>query len=208
MPTALCQPWHDLLTVTFLLSLHSQDNFMEVLNIISAIGFVAMSVYIVCFLLKFRFIPQSLSITAEYSGRYTWWKITICTVMGWLSFWFPTVYPFAEYSYWAILPSIGVLGLALAGYYSYHPGDETKLELAVHKTGSFIGSACVCLFYIIALEQDFVWIILGVGLVLGLLIRGKRLDFPDSNSVLFWEEIGIIFIIQYDVVTRILSLLE
>lgn len=176
---------------------------MEVLNIISAIGFIAMFVYIVCFLYEFRFIPQSLSITAEYSGRYSWWKITICTVMGWLSYWFPTVYSFSEYAFWPLLPSLGVLGLALAGYYSYHPGDETKMELIIHKTGSFLGSVCVCLFYILALERYFALVVLGIGLVLGLLIKGKRLDFPDSNSILFWEEIGIIFIIEYDVFTRL-----
>lgn len=187
------------------LSLHSVEVLsMEILNIISAMGFVAMVAYIVGFLLKFRFIPQSLSITAEYSGRYNWWKITICTVMGWLSYWFPTTYSFSEYAYWPIMPSIGVLGLALAGYYSYHPGEETKLELAVHKIGSFTGSALVCLFYILALENYYALLILGVGLILGLLFKGKRLDFPDSNSILFWEEIGIIFIIEYDVMSRII----
>lgn len=176
---------------------------MQALNIISVVATAGMLVYVLCFLFKYRIIPQSLSITAEYSGRYSWWRITICSVMGWLAYWFPTVYSFEEYSYWTLLASTGVQGLALAGYFSYHPGEETKKELTIHKVGSFTGAVLVCLFYVLALNNYYALIVLGVCAVLGLLIKGKRKGFADSNSIVFWEESGIILIIAADIFARL-----
>lgn len=175
------------------------------IHLISLIALVAMLTYIICFLCRYRVIPQSLSVTAEWSGRYRWWQITICTVMGWLSYYFPTVYH--DLGLINLLASGGIAGLALAGYYSYHPGEESKRDLTIHKVGSFTGAILICLFYILALGRwQSTFIILGTCLILGTTIKGSRLFSPKDHSIIFWEELGIIGIIGYDIINNFIKL--
>lgn len=178
---------------------------MIILHSISLLSLVAFLVYIICFLCRYRVIPQSLSVTAEWSGRYRWWQVTICSVMGWLSYYFPTIYTFQEFSFWPILSSAGLGGLSLAGYYSYFPGEESKRELVIHKVGSFTGAILICLFYLLGLGKLWILPVLGVCLVLGLVIKGSRLGYSQSNSIIFWEEIGIIGIMGSDIVFKFIE---
>lgn len=184
---------------------------MLVLHSISLAALVAILIYVVCFICRYKIIPQSLSITAEYNGRYTWWQIMICTIMGWLGYWIPTVYPFSECSFYPILAAAGMSGLALAGYYSYSPDEETKKDLTIHKVGSFSGAVLVCLFYVIYMHWWAVFGVLALGLLLGFIVPGYRYDahyysrHTISNSIVFWEEIGIIGIVGFDIVTRFID---
>lgn len=185
---------------------------MIVINVISLIFLVALVAYIVCFLCKYRVIPQSLSITAEYSGRYTWWKLTMCISMGWMSYYYPTVYPYRsfylepDYGLLPMLAVAGVAGLSMAGYYSYFPGEEDKQTLMVHKIGSFLGAVCIVLFYVFSGSN--VWQILAIFaflLALGFLIKGKRKGYPDGNSVVFWLEIGVVYLVASDIIDHFLQ---
>lgn len=178
---------------------------MIVLHCVSLIALFAMLVYIVCFFGKYRIIPQSLSVTAEWSGRYRWWQITICTVMGWLSYYFPTVYPFETYTAFPLLASAGVAGLALAGYYSYSPKEETKRDLTIHKAGSFTGAVFLCLFFILCFNNWYVLTVLGICAVLGLLFKGYRYGYSIGNSIIFWEELGIIGIVGYYIIQNFIN---
>lgn len=180
---------------------------MIIIHFISLLALMAMIIYVVCFLFRYRIIPQSLSITAEYNGRYRWWQITICTVMGWLSYWFPTIYAFNDFGPITLLASAGVAGLALAGYYSYCPDEESKRLLIIHKCGSFIGAIFLCLFFLIALQNWYVLTVLGVCAILGLLIKGHRYGFPVDNSIIFWEELGIIGIVGYYIISNFINCL-
>ena len=185
---------------------------MLTLHSISLAALFAVLVYVICFVCRYRIIPQSLSVTAEFNGRYKWWQIMICTVMGWLGYWIPTVYTFAECGYYTILASAGVAGLALAGYNSYSPDIETKHDLTVHKVGSFSGAVLVCLFYVLFLKW---WAVLGVlaaCLVLGVLVPGYRFNditkrYDKSNSIVFWEEIGIVCVVGFDIVKHFIETL-
>lgn len=177
---------------------------LTVINSISIIAILSMFIYVICFLFRYRTIPQSLSVTAEWSGRYYWWQITICSVMGWLGFYFPAIYPIADYGLWPLLASAGVSGLGLAGYFSYNPGDETKRDLFIHKVGSFSGAVLLCLFFVLCVKDYISLIILGVGLILGTIIKGHRKDFPSGNSIVFWEEIGIIIICSYNIIKNMI----
>ena len=177
------------------------------LHIVGIVALVAIVVYVVCFLCRYRVIPQSLSVTAEWSGRYRWWQVTICSVMGWLSYYFPTVYTFEDYGYYALLSSAGVAGLSLAGYYSYYPGEEEKRELIIHKVGSFSGAVCLSLFYVLGLGEWSILVVLGIGLLLGLLIKGRRIGFPRSHSIIFWEEIMIIGFVGYSIIENFVKAL-
>lgn len=187
---------------------------MVIINVISVIFLFALIVYIVCFLCKYRVVPQSLSITAEYSGRYLWWKLTMCISMAWMSYYYPTTYPYRgfllepDYGLLPMLAVVGVVGLSLAGYYSYFPGEEDKQTLMTHKIGSFSGAICMVLFYMFA--DGNVWQILsifGCLLILGFLIKGKRKGYPDGNSVVFWLEIGIIYLIGTDVINHFIKVI-
>lgn len=184
---------------------------MLVLHSVSLAALLAVLIYVVCFICRYRIVPQSLSVTAEYNGRYIWWQIMICTVMGWLGYWIPTVYDFSTYGYWPILASVGAAGLALAGYYSYSPDEESKHDMMIHKIGSFSGAALVCLFYVACLHWWAVLFILAICALLGLIVPGCRYDahytrgYSISNSIVFWEEIGIIGIIGFDIVNRFIS---
>lgn len=182
-----------------------------ILHSISMAALVSMIVYVICFICRYRIIPQSLSVTAEYNGRYVWWQIMICSVMGWLGYWIPNVYTMQECGFWPLLASAGVAGLSLAGYYSYNPGEETKHDLMVHKIGSFTGAVLVCLFYIVYMKW---WIVIGVLLLclaLGLMLPGRRFDalnsrgYKTSNSIVFWEEIGIVCIVGFDIVKHFIA---
>lgn len=177
---------------------------MLTLHIISLIALAAILIYIICFICRYRIIPQSLSVTAEWNGRYTWWRIMICTIMGWFSYWYPVVYDFSTYGFYTLLASAGVAGLALSGYYSYSPYEETKQDLTIHKIGSFCGATLICLFYVLCQHSWWVLIVLGVCLLLGFFIQGYRTSdgprYSKSNSIVFWEEIGIIGIIGYDII--------
>lgn len=180
---------------------------MIVLHSVSLVALAAMLIYVICFFCKYRFIPQSLSVTAEWSGRYRWWQVTICTVMGWLSYYLPTCYPFAIYGALPLLGAAGVAGLALAGYYSYSPEVETKRDLTIHKIGSFVGAVLLCLFYLLVYHNYFILTILGVGVILGLLIPGYRYGYSKSNSIIFWEELGIIGIVGYYIIINFIGAL-
>lgn len=176
-----------------------------VLNCISLVALLAILVYIICFFCRYRIIPQSLSVTAEWTGRYRWWQVTICSVMGWLSYYFPAIYPIVDYSLWPILASAGLAGLSLAGYYSYEPGEESKRLLTIHKVGSFSGAVCLCLFYLLGLHNWYILIVLGICAIFGLIIKGNRYGYPKDNSIIFWEELGIIGIVSYDIVIKFIE---
>lgn len=178
-----------------------------ILHSISLIALVAVIIYVVCFFFRYRIIPQSLSVTAEWTGRYRWWQTTMCTVMGWLSYYFPTIYSIKENGLWPILASCGIAGLALAGYFSYSPGEETKRDLMIHKIGSFAGAVMLCCFYLFALGWWQILIVLSGCLGLGLLIKGNRYGYPKDHSIIFWEELGIIGIIGYDIITKFIQLI-
>lgn len=180
---------------------------MIVLHFVSLIALAAMLIYVICFICRYRIIPQSLSVTAEYNGRYRWWQVTICTVMGWLSYYFPTVYPFALVGPFTMLASTGLAGLALAGYYSYSPGDETKRDLTIHKVGSFLGAIFLCMFYLLCFQNWYVLTVLGACAVLGLLVKGYRYGYKESNSIIFWEELGIIGITGYYIILNFINAL-
>lgn len=235
---------------------------MLVINSIGLIAVFAIVVYIICFLCRYRVIPQSLSVTAEWSGRYYWWQTTICTVMGFLGYWLATVYPMnnvlvsimtnvrsfisgnpfviTEHGY-GLLPMLGcagVCGLALAGYYSYSPAEETKRLLTIHKVGSFTGAVLLVLFYIIKslmwsdefVDWKFCLIVLAISLILGLVIKGKRLvgqyevndlletkimldansnykRYAEDHSIVFWMELGIIVIVSTDIINKFINIL-
>lgn len=178
-----------------------------IIHSVSLIAFLAMIIYVICFFCRYKIIPQSLSVTAEWTGRYRWWQVTICTVMGWLSYYFPTIYPISEYGLYTILASAGIAGLSLAGYYSYFPGEEKQRDLIIHKVGSFSGAVCLCLFYLLGLHNWYILIVLGICAILGLIIKGNRYGYPKDNSIIFWEELGIIGIVGHTIIENLLSLL-
>lgn len=180
---------------------------MIILHLISLVALVAILVYIISFFIKYHIIPQSLSVTAEWTKYYRWWQVTICSVMGWLSYYFPTIYSFEDYGFWPILASAGVAGLSLAGYYSYFPGEEKSRDLFIHKIGSFSGAVCLCLFYVLGLGRWEIIYPLAICLILGIFIRGSRYGCPKDNSIIFWEELGIIGIVGYDIVQNFIQLL-
>lgn len=177
---------------------------LTIINSISIIAILAIVIYVLCFLFRYRVVPQSLSVTAEWSGRYYWWQITICSVMGWLGFYYPAMYPISDYGLWPLLASAGVSGLGLAGYYSYSPAEETKRDITIHKVGSFSGAVLLCLFHVLCIGDYLALAILAIGAILGLIIKGKRLLFENSNSIVFWEEIGIILICSYNIIKNML----
>lgn len=179
---------------------------MTIIHSISLIALLAMLVYVICFLCRYRIIPQSLSVTAEYNGRYRWWQVTICSVMGWLSYYFPTIYPYSEYGLTTILASAGIGGLALAGYYSYSPDEEDRRLLIIHKVGSFLGATFLCLFFVMGLNNWHVLVVLGICAILGVIIKGHRYGYPTSNSVIFWEELGIIGIVGYHIMLNFIHI--
>ena len=178
---------------------------MVIIHSISLLALLAMLVYVICFLCRYRIIPQSLSVTAEYNGRYRWWKWTICLVMGWLSYYFPTIYPYSEYGLYPLLASLGVAGLSLAGYYSYSPDEEDKRLLIIHKIGSFVGAVSLCLFFVLGLGNGWTFIILGCCGSLGMGIKGYRYGYSPSYSIIFWEELGIIGIIGYHIIINFVN---
>lgn len=178
---------------------------MIVIYFISLLALLAMLIYVICFICRYRIIPQSLSVTAEYNGRYRWWKWTICLVMGWLSYYFPTAYPYSEYGLYPLLASLGVAGLSLAGYYSYSPDEEDKRLLIIHKIGSFAGAIFLCLFFTLGLEEMWVFIVLICGVILGLVIKGHRYNYTASHSIIFWEELAIIGIVGYNIITNFIN---
>lgn len=180
---------------------------MIVIHFISLLALLAMLIYVICFICRYKIIPQSLSVTAEYNGRYRWWKWTICLVMGWLSYYFPTVYPYSEYGLYTLLASLGVAGLSLAGYYSYSPDKEDKRLLIIHKVGSFAGAVFLCLFFVIGLEEKTAFILIMSGLLLGSSVKGFRYGYKACNSIIFWEELALIGIIGYHIVNNFINAL-
>lgn len=175
-------------------------------NIISLCAVLALIVYIIIFEARYKTIPQSLSVTAEYPSQYYYWQCTICTIFGWLAFYFPVVYTYAEYSYWPLLLNAGCSGLALAGYYSYSSAEETKRLLFIHKVGSFSGAICVCLFYMIFGNWIFTLSTLAICLLLGMFIKGHRYKQKEDNSIVFFMEIAIVIIVSSDIITRFISM--
>lgn len=183
---------------------------MLIVNSIGLVCVFAILIYTVCFLCRYRVIPQSLSVTAEFSGRYYWWQVTICTVMGFLTYYLATVYPLVDYvtlqttklKFLPYIPCVhkgyglltmvgclGTMGLGLAGYYSYSPDVETKRLLTIHKVGSFSGAVLLMLFYIIKdfthSSQNLHWyvvlVVLAVCLLLGVFVKGCRKNITDSE---------------------------
>ncbi len=139
----------------------------------------------------------------------------MCISMAWMSYYYPTVYPYRgflldpDYGLLPILAVAGVAGLSMAGYYSYFPGEEDKQTLLVHKIGSFTGAVFVVLFYMFTGEN--VWLILaifGCLLVLGFLIKGKRKNYPDGNSVVFWLEIGVLYLVGSDIIAHFAAVIS
>lgn len=180
---------------------------MIVLHSISMLALIAMLVYVICFICRYRIIPQSLSVTAEYNGRYRWWKWTICLVMGWLSYYFPTVYPYSEYGLYPLLASLGVAGLSLAGYYSYSPDKEDRELLLIHKIGSFAGACFLTVFFSAGLHESWIFIVLAFCSMLGVYITGKRYGYPENISIIFWNELGIIGIVGYNIIINFIEAL-
>lgn len=178
---------------------------MFVLNSISMCAILALVVYITVYFCRYRLIPQSLSVTAEFPHQHYYWQCTICTIFGWLAYYFPTVYTFGEYGYWTLLLSGGVSGLALSGYYAYSNGEETSRLLFIHKVGSFSGAVLVSIFYVLFGSWILVCSVMGIGVVLGLIIPGHRYRQPMSNSLVFWLEIGIVIIVSTDLVQKFIQ---
>lgn len=168
---------------------------------------LALIVYVVVFFTRYKTIPQSLSVTAEYPNQLYFWQCTICTIFGWLAFYFPTVYPYNEYGYWSLLLNAGVSGLALSGYYSYSSAEESKRLLTIHKVGSFSGAVLVSLFYLLFGSWILVASTMLVAVALGLLIKGHRYNMPSENSLVFWLEIAIITIVSTDLVDKFIRLI-
>lgn len=180
---------------------------MLIYSIISVCAVIALLLYILIFFVRYRVVPQSLSVTAEYPHQLYYWQCTICTIFGWLAFYFPTVYTFSEYGYWPLLLNAGVSGLALSGYYSYSSAEESKRLLTIHKVGSFSGAVLVSLFYIIFGSWVLVLSTMSVAVLLGLLIKGYRYRMPSDNSLVFWLEIAIISIVSTDLIKKFLEII-
>lgn len=178
---------------------------MLLYSTISLIAVLAMIVYIIVFFARYRTIPQSLSVTAEYPHQLYYWQCTICTIFGWLAFYFPTIYTFNDYGYFTLLLNAGVSGLALSGYFSYSSAEETKRLLTIHKVGSFSGAVLISIFYIIFSSWILVLVSMLIAVILGLLIKGYRYRMPSDNSLVFWLELAIITIVSSDLVTRFIQ---
>lgn len=178
---------------------------MFIYNCISMCAIVALIVYVMVFFIRYRTIPQSLSVTAEYPDQLYFWQCTICAIFGWLAFYFPTTYTFAEYGYYPLLLNAGVSGLALSGYFSYSNAEETRRLLTIHKVGSFSGAVLVCLFYIFCGTWWAVLAPMAVAVVLGLLIKGHRYHQGTDNSLVFWLEIAIIGIVSGDLINKFIG---
>lgn len=181
---------------------------MLVLSIVSLLCLGAILTYLAYFFITYRTIPASISQTAEFPHCYYGFQFVICFIFGYLQFYFPTLYPFSEYSYWSMLLNAGCSGLALAGYFSYSPWEETSRDMTIHKIGSLTGGVLLMIFYAFVLKWwIFILSVLAICLVLGYFIPGNGWNRQKDNSITFWVEIGLIVIVGYDLVRNFIELL-
>lgn len=179
---------------------------MFALNIISILCLLAIVGYLGYFLFTYKRIPASISQTAEFPHCYYGFQTVICFIFGYLQFYFPTIYPFAEYGYWSMLLNAGCAGLSLAGYFSYSPWEETSRDMTIHQYGSLTGGALLMAFYAIVMKWWlFIAITLVVCLILGKSIPGNGWQRQKDNSVTFWVEIGLIVLVGTDLVRRFIE---
>lgn len=181
---------------------------MITLSIISLLCIAAICAYMAYFFKHYRVIPPSLSQTAEYPGCYYFFQVVICFIFGYLQYYYPIIYPYSEYGWRGILLNAGCAGLALAGYYSYKPGDDKKRDLTIHKVGSMVGGVLIMLFYAIVIGWWIPILALVIGAIaLGVKFKGHRygVEEPD-NSITFWVEMCIVIVISFDLIRRAVGL--
>lgn len=181
---------------------------MLTLSIISILCLVAIVTYLAYFLITYKRIPASISQTAEFPHCYYGFQTVICFIFGYLQYYFPAVYPYADYGFSSMLLNAGCAGLALAGYFSYSPWEETKRDMTIHQYGSLAGGSLLMLFYAIFREWWlFILIVLAVCVTLGYFIQGNGWNRQKDNSITFWVEIGLIVIVGTDLVQRFIALI-
>jgi hypothetical protein len=178
---------------------------MLAINLISVGILIMMLVYIIVFFVRYKEIPQSLSVTAEYPDQYHYWQVTICTAMGWMGYYYPVIY-YNQYGLLTLIAVAGTYGLGLAGYFSYNPGTEKPRDLKIHKIGSFTGAILIMVFYTLIGDYS-AFVILGVCAFLGWVIRGHRYGNADSfsNSIVFFSELAIIITVGIDIITKLID---
>lgn len=181
---------------------------MIALGIVSLLCVAAIYAYAVTFLVRYRVVPPSLSLTAEYPHCYYWFQATICAIFGFLQFYYPVIYPFSEYGYAELLLNAGCAGLQLSGYFSYTPGEETKRDQAIHQYGSLSGGVLVMLFYaFVAGWWMYILPFMAACVGLGFAVKGRGWNRPVDNSVTFWVEMGIVLVMSVDLVYRFVLML-
>lgn len=177
-----------------------------ILSLISVLCLVAILVYLAYFFITYKRIPASISQTAEFPHCYYGFQFVICFIFGFLQYYFPTIYSFADYGYISILLNGGCAGLALAGYFSYSPWEETERDMTIHKIGSLCGGILLITFYLLVLKWWlFIGIVLTICLVLGYFIQGNGWNRKKDNSITFWVEIGLMIIVGRDLVKHFLA---
>ena len=166
-------------------------------------------VYLAYFFITYRCIPPSLSQTAEFPHCYYGFQTMICFIFGYLQFYYPVIYPFADYGYSEMLLNAGCAFLALAGYFSYSPWDETARDMFIHQKGSLAGGICLMLFYAIFREWWlFILIVMAVCVALGYCIKGYGYERPKDNSITFWAEMGMMVIVSRDIIERFIEIVK
>ena len=179
---------------------------MLILSVVSLLIIIGFLSYVTYFFVTYKQVPPSLSQTAEFPHCYYGFQTVICTTFGFLQFYYPCLYPFSDYGFSAILLNAGCSGLALAGYFSYSPWEETKRNMTIHKFGSLSGGVLIGVFYAVVLGQ---WLLtlsaLTAALLLGYFIPGHGYEREKDNSITFWVEIGLTVIIVKDLISKFLE---